>query len=58
MDPEIIKKLKRLPNGGELVVEGETWTKFSLDREFKVSPHGEKGDFDTDCRFVAYEDLV
>ena len=48
--------LRRLPDMGERVVGGAVWTKFSSDREFKVSPRGEWGDFDSGCYWVAFED--
>ena len=51
-----VKALRRLPDMGERVVGGAVWTKFSSDREFKVSPRGEWGDFDSGCYWVAFED--
>ena len=57
MSPQEIKALKKLPNMGELVIEGVLWTKFADFREFKISPKGTEGDFDTDCYWIAFEDV-
>lgn len=54
---EVVKSLKKLPNMGELTVAGELWTKFSESQEFKVSPKGNQGDYDTDSHWVAYDEL-
>lgn len=54
---QIVKRLKSLPDMGELVVDGTVWTKFSNSKEFKVSPKGLQDDFDTDCSWVDYSDL-
>lgn len=50
---ETVKKLNRLADMGELVVNGKLWTKFKDSDEFKVSPKGTSGDYDTDCYFVS-----
>lgn len=53
-----VAALRRLPDMGEHVARsGAVWTKFSSDREFKVSPRGEWGDFDSGCYWVAFEDV-
>lgn len=49
--------LRRLPDMGEKVIDGMVWTKFSSDREFKVSPRGLWGDFDSGAYWVAFEDV-
>jgi len=53
--PTQATQLLRLAEGEELVVEGEVWTRF--DDEFKVSPHGEAGDYDKDCAWVDRADV-
>ena len=52
-----VKALRKLPDMGGHTIDGEVWTKFSSDQEFKVSPRGEFGDFDTGCYWVAFEDV-
>ena len=49
------KDLIKLPDMGELVVDGAVWTKFAEDQEFKVSPKGAEGDYDTGCYWVSFE---
>ncbi len=52
-----VKALRKLPDNGERVIKGAIWTKFSEQREFKVSPKGEQGDYDSGCYWVSYEEL-
>lgn len=52
----VISKLRRLGEMSEVVVDGVTWTKLP-DNEFKVSPLGTKGDYDTGCLWVDAEEL-
>lgn len=52
-----VKALRRLPDMGERIIDGAVWTKFSDSKEFKVSPKGTEGDYDTGAYWVAYEDL-
>jgi len=52
-----VKALRRLPDMGERVIDGAVWTKLSETKEFKVSPKGTTGDFDTDCYWVEYSEL-
>ena len=58
MTNEDKNKLKRLRDMGEYAICGELWTKFESNREFKVSPHGLKGDYDKDCYWVDFEDAL
>lgn len=51
-------KLKSLRDMGEHVINGELWTKFENDGEFKVSPYGLKGDYDRNCYWVDFEDVL
>ena len=53
--PTEAAQLLRLAEGAELVIAGEVWTRF--DDEFKVSPHGEAGDYDKDCAWVDMADV-
>lgn len=57
MTNEDKNKLKRLRDMGEYVIDGKLWTKLNNDQEFKVSPHGLKGDYDKDCYWVDFEEL-
>ncbi len=52
-----VKALRRLADMGERVINGEVWTKFSESKEFKVSPKGAEGDYDTGCYWVSYDEL-
>lgn len=56
MKIETIKALKKLSVFDEMTVDGTVWTRFP-DGEFKVSPHGLTGDYDTDCRWLDDADL-
>lgn len=47
--------LLRLADGEDCVINGEVWARF--EDEFKVSPHGEAGDYDTDAEFLPREDV-
>lgn len=42
---------------GERIIGGAVWTKFEDDREFKVSPRGTLGDYDTGAYWVAFCDV-
>jgi hypothetical protein len=52
-----IRRLRALPEMGEIIINGELWTKFTHNGEYKVSPNWEKGDYDTGCCWVAFEDI-
>ena len=51
--------LARAKDGAEFEVNGIPWICLGEDdlTEFKVSPRGPKGDFDTDWDFVALDDV-
>lgn len=55
LSPADVSKLKKLRNMGEHTIDGEVWTK--MDEEFKVSPHGLKGDYDKGCRWVSFDEV-
>jgi len=54
---EIRNALKSLLDSGEICVDGAVWLKLKADREFKVSPKGLKGDYDTHSYFVSFDEL-
>ena len=51
------KNLNKLADMAEYIIDGNVWTKFSDDKEFKVSPYGLKGDYDKDCYWVSYSEI-
>jgi hypothetical protein len=57
MDAKIARKLLALPDFGEMVIDGEVWTRFADFEEFKVSPHGKSGDYDRDAYYVSDDEL-
>jgi len=52
-----VEELKTACGQAEIVISGELWTRFAGLQEWKVSPHGEAGDFDTDCYFVDFAEV-
>jgi hypothetical protein len=54
---QTVATLMHLPDMGEVIIDGAIWTKFASDREFKVSPKGRQGDYDTGCYWVDYDEL-
>jgi hypothetical protein len=54
---EEIRRLRRLPDMGEILIQGEIWTKFEHNREYKVSPNWEEGDYDTGCCWISFEEI-
>jgi hypothetical protein len=49
-----VRAILALPEMGEFVLDSEIITR--MGDEFKVSPHGLRGDFDTDCYWIARSD--
>lgn len=54
---EQIATLKAAYGQAEIVINGELWTRFGGLGEWKVSPHGESGDYDTDSFWVDFEEI-
>jgi hypothetical protein len=52
-----IQQLKSAYGQAEILINGEVWTRFSSMREWKVSPHGERGDYDSDSYWVDFEEV-
>lgn len=52
---QVVQKLRQLGEMGEIVIDGQIWTK--MGEEFKVSPRGLSGDFDTNCHWIHQEEL-
>ena len=42
-----LRALRALPEMGEHEINGQVWTRYKSMGEYKVSPHGGAGDFDT-----------
>ena len=53
-----IEELKAAYGQAEILINGEVWTRFGGLGQWKVSPHGETGDFDTDCYFVDFQEVA
>lgn len=56
--PEQIEQLRAACGGDEIMINGEVWTMLGGLQEFKVSPRGLDGDWDTDCRWVDLDQVV
>jgi len=54
----LVRALRNLDDMDQLVVRGEVWTKFEELGQYRVAPHGEEGDYDSEVYFVDFEDLA
>lgn len=52
-----VRALRKLGDMKERVIGNTVWMKCTEFRQFKVSPHGLKGDYEKESFWVDYDDL-
>jgi len=57
LNADQIAQLKSAYGQAEILINGEVWTRFAHVREWKVSPHAERGDYDSDSYWIDFEEV-